>query len=159
MTTQINYPHTTIHFSDSGDDVVEINGSGISCPAITPAVIYDATAITPSPGLAGQVLTAGAAGGSVVWAYPPAEVTPSLAQVMAVATAGDAGGQALSNLPSVSLISGSVGVQLSAVAASDRLAINTAVDSTKATKEFSHNYLPIVVGGITYYLPLFSAPA
>lgn len=58
---------------------------------------------------------------------------------------------------SVSLINGSVGVVLSAIPESDRLSLSTAPD-TGATKEFSRSYLPINVGGDTYYIPLFVAP-
>ena len=152
---QINYPLTSFHLTDAAAGVVDISGSGIACPAITPAVIYDATA---SAGTADQVLSAGA-GGSVVWADLPAAVTPSLAEVMAVATAGDAGGQGLSNTPSVGLFNTSIGVVLSALLSSDVLNISTAADVSAATKEFSRNYLPISVAGVMYYLPLFSVPA
>jgi hypothetical protein len=156
--TQMNFPLTTLHLTDATAGVVDISGSGISCPSIKPAVILDTTAVTPSSGTANQVLTAGPSGGSVVWADLPGAVTPSLADVMAVATAGDAGGQGLSNTPSVGLINTSVGVVLSAVVSSDVLNISTAADVSAATKEFSRNYLPISVAGVVYYLPLFSVP-
>ena len=152
-----NFPPTTFHLTDAGADVTDINAAGIVCPAITPAVIYDATG--PSAGTAGQFLCAGVSGGSVVWADLPSAVTPSLAEVMAVATAGDAGGQALVNTPSVGLFDTSLGVVLSAIASSDVLNISTAADATGATKEFSRAYLPISVAGVVYYLPLFSVPA
>ena len=157
--TQINYPLTSFHLTDAAAGVVDISGSGIACPRITPAVIYDATAVTPSAGTADQVLSAGPSGGSVVWVDLPAAVTPSLAEVMAVATAGDAGGQGFSNTPSIGLFNTSVGVVLSATLSNDVLNISTAADVSAATKEFSRNYLPISVAGIMYYLPLFSVPA
>lgn len=155
--TQMNFPLTTLHLTDATAGVVDISGSGIACPAITPAVIYDAS-VAPSAGTANQVLTAGVAGGSVVWADLPAVTTPSLAEVMAVATAGDAGGQGLSNTPSVGLFNTSIGVVLSAVVSSDILNLSTAPDVSGSTKEFSRAYLPISVGGVVYYLPLFSVP-
>jgi len=151
-----NFPLTSFHFVDADANVVDISGAGIVAPYVKPAVLVD-TAV--SSGTANQVLTAGVSGGSVVWADLPAAVTPSLAEVMAVATAGDAGGQGLSNTPSVALYNTSVGVVLSALLSSDILDISTAADVSGATKEFSRNYLPISVAGITYYLPLFSVPA
>jgi len=156
--TQMNFPLTTLHLTDATAGVVDISGSGISCPVIKPVTLRDATAGAGSLGTAGQVLTAGVSGSSVVWADLPAAVTPSLAEVMAVATAGDAGGQGLSNTPSVGLFNTSVGVVLSAVLDSAVLNISTPADVSGATKEFSRNYLPISVAGVVYYLPLFSVP-
>ena len=129
----------------------------IVTPKAIPAQIADTTA---SVGTAGQVLTAGLTGGSVVWADAGAGATPSRASVAAVATAGDFGEQALSNTPSLSMTADSSvsTIVLSAVAASDILNLSTAADSTGATKEFSRSYLPISVAGVVYYLPLFSVP-
>ena len=152
--TQINYPFTTLHLSDESY-TVDINGSGITTRSITPAILVDTVA---SSGTANQVLTASGAGGSVLWADLPVVVTPSLAEVMAVATAGDAGGQALHNTPSIGLFNTNVGVVLSAVHSTDVLNISTALDTTGAPKEFSRAYLPISVGGVVYYLPLYSMP-
>ena len=151
-----NFPLTSFHFVDASANVVDISGAGMVAPYVKPAVIKDSAV---SSGTADQVLSAGPSGGSVVWVDLPAAVTPSLADVMAVATAGDAGGQGLSNTPSVGLFNTSVGVVLSALLSSDILDISTAADVSGATKEFSRNYLPISVAGITYYLPLFSVPA
>ena len=160
--TQMNFPLTTLHLTDATAGVVDISGSGIACPRIAPAVIYDATAVTPSAGTANQVLTAGVAGGSVVWADLPASVTPSLAEVLAVGA--DANQVAITNLISLQLANVGAGSQVtlsSAVVSGSNIAlnVNTVADNTGATKEFSRAYLPIGVGGVIYYLPLFSVPA
>ena len=127
------------------------------CPAtITPTSIED---VANATGAANQVLTAGVAGGSVVWADLPSAVTPSLADVMAVATAGDAGGQALSNFPSVAMTAGAgSAVTLAAVASNDHLSISTLPDTSGGAKDFSRSYLPMVIGGTLYYIPLFVVP-
>ena len=129
----------------------------LTTPKAIPAQIQDTTA---SLGTAGQVLTAGVAGSSVVWADAGAGPTPSLASVAAVATAGDFGAQALSNAPSLSMTAdaGVSAVVLSAIAASDVLNLSTAADVSGDTKDFSRSYLPISVAGVVYYLPLFSVP-
>lgn len=155
--TQMNFPLTTLHLTDAGASVTDINAAGISCPAITPAVIYDTTG--PSAGTANQVLTAGVAGGSVVWADLPAATVPTLAEVLA--EGADANQVAITNLVSLQLADIGAGSQVtlsSAVVSGSNIAlnVNTVADNTGATKEFSRAYLPIGVGGVIYYLPLFS---
>jgi hypothetical protein len=107
----------------------------------------------------GQVITADASG-APYWADLPSSTTPSLADVMAVATAGDAGGQALSNFPSVAMTAGAgSAVTLAAVAANDHLSISTLPDTSGGAKDFSRSYLPMVIGGTLYYIPLFVVPS
>jgi hypothetical protein len=155
---QMNFPLTTLHLTDVSDNHVNINGSGITCPVITPASIYDASG-THSLGLSNQVLSAGVSGGSLLWVDLPASVTPSLADVVAVATAGDFGAQALSNTPSIAMTAGEASaVSLSAIPASDVLDISTEPDDSGFTKDFTRKYGKISFHGTLYYIPLFRVP-
>jgi hypothetical protein len=164
--TTMNYPLTTFHFGVSADtDVTDINGASITTPLIIPAAIQDSTGVT---GAAGQYLTAGT-GSSLVWVDFPPEVQ-SLADILAVSPPGVASaGQTITGLASLGLsttgATGASSVVLSSTLAgttgetgSMALNVDTLPDSTGATKDFSRNYLPIGVGGVIYYLPLFSLP-
>jgi hypothetical protein len=130
----------------------------ITTPKVIPSQIADATA---SVGAVDQYLTAGV-GGSVVWANLPAEATHSLAEILAVSPAGVASsGQTISGLASLGLVNADNSVVLSSTLVSGvnmALNVNTVADDSGDTKDFSRKYLPIGVGNVIYYLPLFSVP-
>jgi len=173
--TQINYPLTTFSFSDPTNTAVNavaptsvtlsnISG-GITYTArlspqnlsIVQVEAYNIKDITSSTGTPNQILSGGDNGG-IIWKDI---ITPSLAEVMAVSPAGDASGQALTNIPSITMNTGSntSSVVLSAISSSDVLSISTNPDITGSTKEFSRKYLPLRIAGTTYYIQLFSVPA
>jgi hypothetical protein len=113
------------------------------------------------------VITADAAG-KPQWApLPEPPPTPNLAEVLAVATAGDA-----NNLPISNLASSSYNVKSAGMAANplkiesaydanyqsgDILNLQSPIDETKNPRQFLGNYLPIQIGGVSYWIQIYSA--
>ena len=115
-------------------------------------------------GTTGQVLTSD---GTVMSWQDPA-LNCGLSDVLT--NDSDASNNPITNLSSVSFVKvqgGAVGdsaLQLKGVNpdpstyTTDLLHINTPANVTRATKQFSGNYLPLSIGGTVYWVQLFSAP-
>jgi hypothetical protein len=96
----------------------------------------------------GQVIMADA-NGSPYWATLPAE-SQSLSSVLT--NGADASGTGITNIPSIAFSNG--GSTVTVGTAANTLSLNSSLDSA-TTRAFDSKYLPIVIGGTTYYLPLF----
>ena len=139
------------------------NATYLATTGLQPSAILDGFL---SAGNANQILSAGASGGSLLWADPAVITTPNLASVLAVATAGDAGNQPISNLTSLaladtttvlssnSLSMGATPLVISADA-SGFLALNTVEVPKFATT--LNSYVPVSINGTVYYMQLYSA--
>jgi hypothetical protein len=151
LPTSVNYVDCDLNFvlGTPGDQTI-VQALGITAPMVRPGFIRDSVA---EDGAANQILTAGA-GGVVLWADPAP--TPGLTPVLTADP--DAGGLTIVNLASLGLSGDALatpGCVLSCAAAEDILDFSTAADASGAAKSFSGSYLPIRVGGVAYFLPLF----
>ena len=166
-TNSIYIKPTSIDFSpDAGmSPIVSIGSSDgvtITSGPLKPSELVDTAGSTA--GSSGQFLTS--TGSGTEWVtYSPS--TPNLATVLAVATAGDAGDLPISNLASLEFAPSTVGQTTCLItgaasslpaATFDVLSVNYAADTTSA-RPFANKYVEIKVAGISYWMPLFSAPA
>ena len=137
------------------------DGLLITSGPLKPSELVDTAGSTA--GSSGQFLTS--TGSGTEWVtYSPS--TPNLATVLAVATAGDANDLPISNLASLEFAPSAVGQTTCLItgaassipaATFDVLSVNYAVDATSG-RAFSNQYLEIKVAGVSYWMPLFSAP-
>jgi hypothetical protein len=130
--------------------------AGMNSNSATFDMSFNALSFQGVAGTLNQVLTTDASG-VAHWEDAQMSATPNLADVLAVATAGDANNQPISNLSQLGFqpASGDTLVLSGVAGAGGVLNLSTTADDTKATKQFTGNYLPIAVDGTIQYLQLF----
>lgn len=142
--------------ADGATENAKFAVAGMSSNSATFDMSFNALSFQGVAGTLNQVLTTDASG-VAHWEDAQMSATPNLADVLAVATAGDGNNQPISNLSQLGFHSvGGDTLNLSGIAgAGGILNLSTLADNTKATKQFTGNYLPIAVDGTIQYLQLF----